>query len=97
MSGRMNLYIFTTTVSGSISPDGQFVLTGSYQYSADVGIGTFSSNVIVTVKNTGAALGGTGTIKGPFGGTLYSGSYVINPNWSTRTFRVCFGSSCFTI
>ena len=97
LSGRMNLYIFTTTVSGSISPGGQFVLTGSYQYSADVGIGTFSSNVIVTVKNTGAALGGTGTIKGPFGGTLYSGSYVINPNWSTRTFRVCFGSSCFTI
>ncbi len=97
ISGRMNLYLFTTTVSGSISPGGQFVLTGSYQYSADVGIGTFSSNVGVTVKNTGVALGGTGTIKGPFGGTLYSGSYVINPNWSTRTFRVCFGSSCFNI
>ncbi len=97
LSGRMNLYIFTTTVAGSISPGGQFVLTGSYQYAANVGIGTFSSNVGVTVKNTGASLGGTGTIKGPFGGTLYSGSYVINPNWSARTFRVCFGSSCFTI
>lgn len=97
LSGRMSLYIFTTTVSGSISTGGQFVLTGSYQYSANVSIGRFSSNVGVTVKNTGVALGGTGTIKGPFGGTLYSGSYIINPNWSTRTFRVCFGSACFTI
>jgi len=97
LAGSMNLYIFTANVSGSILPGGQFVLTGSRQYSANLGVGTFSSNVGVTVKNTGVALGGIGTIKGPFGGTLYSGNYVINPNWSQRTFRVCFNTNCFTI
>ena len=97
LSGSINLYIFSANVSGSISPGGQYVITGSRSYTANLGVGTFSSTVGITIKNSGISLGGTGTIKGPFGGTLYSGSYVIRPNWSQKTFEVCFGNTCFPI
>ncbi len=101
----INLYQFTSTVSGPIEPGGTFELIGSNGFRRGINFAgqsaTLEGTITVHVTHTGINLSGSGTVTytGALGNTheLYSGPLSFNPNWSARTIEVCASDYCTNI
>lgn len=86
VNGNINLYIFSTSLSGSIYGKDNFEMDGQYSYN-----GTFvKATIKVEVKPGKVELTGTGRIYGALGNELYNGTLSFYPDWNARTIRVCY-------
>ncbi|MBN2348001.1 MAG: hypothetical protein JXJ22_04140 [Bacteroidales bacterium] len=91
VSGLIDLYVFKSTVSGSINPDYSFNLTGS----TNLNLSVITASINVKVTPNDVKLTGNGCIK--IGFVDQCGSLSINPNWSAKEIQICKGIACITI
>jgi len=102
---RMNLFRYTQRLRGSISPSGNFELTGSRNFSRSINAAgqsaTFNGSINTRLRNSGVHLSGSGSISytGLLGNTIEiaSGPISFNPNWSSGTIEACISGYCVDI
>ena len=93
LGGKINLKQFSTNVTGSISPGGNFRLTGSHKYNSKYLV----TKINVVVTQSGISLSGTGIIYGVLGNKLASGNITFKPNWAAGTISACINGYCLDL
>lgn len=93
ISGRIDLYKFTSNVSGKLTAINVFDLTGSSSLD-----GTYiKCSISVRVRPSQVGLTGTGKIYGLLGNEIYSGSVSFEPNWADQSMKACYSGVCISI
>jgi hypothetical protein len=89
INGSINLYIFSTSISGEIYSKNNFAMSGSTSYNSSL----VKATIRVDVKPNAVSLSGTGRIYGPLGNELFSGTLAFYPDWNNRSITVCYKNS----